>query len=274
LADHDKISLERQVKKIESTGSYYSAAATPSSSKSSVAWTGGKDYSDPVVFAEAHPQLPPSATEHVNKMISLLNEEAIEYLLGPTRRFTMQTIEKWKLGWHPGQRRISVPQYDHIGRLVNIGGRFLPYWTGELSWLIPDAEREDRVPKWMHSLGFDREVYLFGEDWFELSNDGTGTVFIVEGAFDVIYLDQCGIKNVAAVNGSYVNRPQVDKLVKWFDSAVVLMDGDVEGQKAAMRLKDQISQRMHAVNYVIPGGRDPNQMTDEEVADLKDRFAR
>ena len=273
VSENDNVSIEKRMKRLNSVDSWYSKTSDEPS-KPTAAWTGGKDYSDPVVMAEMHPPLPDSHKDHVEKMIECLNDEALEYLTGPDRRFTIESIKKWKLGWHPGKRRISVPQYDHLGRLVNIGGRYLPFWSAELSWIIPAASREDRVPKWMHSLGFERELYLFGEDHFSLSGDGTGTVFIVEGAFDVIFLDQCGIPNVAAINGSHVNRPQVEKILKWFDSVVLVMDGDVAGRDAAIRLETTFSRRIHVSTCLIPEGRDPNQMTPDEIEDLKQRFVR
>ena len=124
----------------------------------------------------------------------------------------------------------------------------------------------------MHSNGFDRELFLFGEEWFEVNEDGRGTIFICEGAFDVIYMDQCGLKNVGGINGSHINNTQVDKILKWFDSAVLLMDGDPAGIEAAAKIDGRLSRRMHVTTYLIPGGRDPNQMEEEEVADLKARF--
>jgi 5S rRNA maturation endonuclease (ribonuclease M5) len=277
VSENDSVSVRKRMEKIESvTGWYSSPPPSETPSTPTAAWTGGKDYSDPAVMAELHPPLPDSHIEHSEKMIKILAEtdEAWEYLTGPKRRFTTESIRKWKLGWHPGPRRIAVPQYDHIGRLVNLGGRYLRFWEDIFPTVVPAAAREDRVPKWMHSLGFEREYYLFGEDWFELSNDGTGTVFIVEGAFDAIYLDQCGIKNVAAINGSHVNRPQVEKILKWFDSVVLVMDGDKAGKEARDRLELTFSQRVHVATYLIPDGRDPNEMTPDEIEDLKARFVR
>ncbi|MHC4930201.1 MAG: toprim domain-containing protein [Planctomycetota bacterium] len=269
VSQHNNASHANRMKRIEASSGWYS---TPSETTTThTPWTGGKDYSDPAVLAELHPPLPASADDHVEKMISLLNDEVIDYLTGPDRRFTMESIAKWKLGWHPAPRRVSVPQYDNVGRLVNIGGRYIRYWDDIFPTIVPAAAREDRVPKWMHSLGFERDQYLFGEDWFE-STDGKGTVFIVEGAFDVIYLTQCGLKNVAAINGSHVNKPQVAKILKWFDSVVLVMDGDGPGRDAAMRLQETFSQQIHVATYLIPDGRDPNKMTDEEIQDLKTRF--
>jgi len=210
--------------------------------------------------------LPDGHEEHANRMVSCLNEEALGYLRGPDRRFNDESIKKWKLGWHPVARRISVPQYDYLGRLVNLGGRFISYWPD----CVPLSE--SRAPKWMHSLGFDRDLYLFGENWFELADDGSGTVFVTEGPFDVIYLDQCGIPNASAINGSHINKTQIEKLMRWFNHAVVLMDGDEAGIEAAERLRKILSARMEVSVYTIEDGRDPNQLCDDEVDFLKSRF--
>jgi len=229
---------------------------------------GGKDYSDPLLRADMKPPLPESAVELMEKMRTWIDQEAWNYLTGPERRLTPQTIEKWKIGWHPRLRRISVPQYDRIGRLVNLSGRHVPYWPE----CVPLSEWESKAPKWMHSHGFDRELYLFGEDWLKTDGDGKGTVFLVEGAFDAIYMDQCGVPNVAGINGSYINDTQVDKILKWFDFVVILMDGDQAGIDAAARIEARLLRRIQTVTFLIPDGRDPNQMTDNEVEDLKSRF--
>lgn len=232
-------------------------------------WEGGKDYTDPLVVAAADAVLSPEAVVIQDRMIEWLDTEAIDYLTGPRRRFTRETIRKWRLGWHPLKRRISVPQYDHLNRLVNISGRFLPYWP---IW-TPPSDWEAKAPKWLHSNGFNRELYLFGEDNFQLG-DKKGTVFLSEGAFDVIYLDQCGIPNPAAINGSYINKIQLEKIVKWFDQVVLLMDGDPDGLAAGRRLLESLSPRLHTQMYEISGGRDPNELTDEEVDFLKATFVR
>lgn len=266
VSEHNNVSLEKQMARIDAAAGHYALPSTSPNGPAAV--QGGRDYSDPLARASANPPLPESAVETMNKMIEWLDEESIGYLTGPSRRLTSETIEKWKLGWHPWARRVSVPQYDRIGRLVNLSGRHLPYWPGE----VPPSDREANAPKWMHANGFDRELYLFGEYWFEISEDGKGTVFIVEGGFDVIFLDQCGLKNVAGINGSYINKTQVEKILKWFDSAVIVMDGDLPGMEAAARIEKTLSSRMHTVVHRISRGRDPNQMEVEEVEDLKARF--
>lgn len=261
VSENNHADLKKRLDRLDSSGGIY--ADRPA--REPIVWTGGKDYSDPVVLAKAHPALPESDNVRVDEMISLLNEDVIDYLKGPKRRFNDQSIADWKLGWHPGARRISVPQYDHINRLVNISGRLLAK-TNFFGDVV------DRRPKWMHAKGFKRDLYLFGEDKFDLSADGKGTLFVVEGAFDVIYLHQCGIPNVGAINGSYINKSQIEKIVRWFDRVVLVMDGDAAGVEASQRLMTRLSARLHVDQYCVSDDRDPNEMTDDEIADLKVRF--
>jgi len=266
VSENNTVNLEKQMSRIDSSAGYYSMPEPTSSGPVTV--TGGKDYSGPLVRASMSAALPESAVEMMESMRTWIDQEAADYLHGPDRRLTDETIKKWKIGWHPQQRRVSVPQYDRLGRLVNLSGRHVPYWPK----CVPLSDREAKAPKWMHSKDFDRELFLFGEDWLEVSDDGRGTIFICEGAFDVIYMDQCGLKNVAGINGSHINDTQVDKILKWFDSAVLLMDGDPAGIEAARKIEGRLARRMHVSTYLIPDGRDPNQMEEEEVADLKARF--
>ena len=264
VSEHNNTSAEKLLSRIDAKAGHY---AMPSPNGPAVV-EGGKDYSDPLLRASMSAALPESAVEMMEKMRTWIDDEAWEYLKGPERRLTEATIEKWKIGWHPQARRVSVPQYDRLGRMVNLSGRYVPYWPS----CVPLSDREKKVPKWMHSNGFDRELFLFGEEWLKVSDDGRGTVFICEGAFDVIFMDQCGLPNVAGINGSHINDTQVDKILKWFDSVVLLMDGDQAGIDAAARIGNRISKRIHTVTHTIPDGRDPNQMTIDEVEDLKSRF--
>jgi hypothetical protein len=235
-------------------------------SNSSVLWSNpnAPDYSDPLVMAAAAPGLPAEETERVEKMIELLDDEAL-YYLHLKRGLTDDAIAAWKLGWHPQARRISIPQYDVSGRLVNVGGRY-----------VPSVFDDWHPPPWMHAAGFKKELYLFGEDKFLLHESGKGgTMFLVEGMFDAIYLWSRGLRNVGAMCGSYVSRIQGDKIVKWFDRLIIVPDGDKPGYEAADRIMQLMGKRMrHGVHiYPTPDGKDPDQLTDDEIRDLATHFA-
>jgi len=64
--------------------------------------------------------------------------------------------------------------------------------------------------------------------------------FVVEGYMDVINLHKFGIKNVIANLGTAMTERQIDLIWKFFKNPIVCLDGDVSGQKAALRAAERI----------------------------------
>ncbi len=213
------------------------------------------DQADKLPGLEAH-------AHKVQEMVDLLDHAAIRYLKGPSRNLTQHSINRWKLGWHPGAQRIAVPQYDRNNRLVNIGGRHVASDNDNPFW-IP--------PSWMHALNFKKEMYLFGEDKL-LSYTGKGTVVLVEGMFDVIALDGHGIPNVVAMLGAHLSKAQYQKIVTWFDRIVIVPDGDAPGFEAADRIVNLIGSKISIGMYRTPLGKDPDELTSEEISQLRAEF--
>lgn len=179
-----------------------------------------------------------------------LSQEAFEYLR-QKRRLTEQTIAEWGFKWHPQARRIAIPIRDIKGRLVGISGRSL------------DGESKR---KFLHSSGFTRDCYLFGEH--RLKEGGVGRGIIVEGFFDAIYLWQQGYPAVALM-GTYPSVIQVEKLVRFFNEVVVLPDGDDAGYEGADRVSRALSRRMSHVQVApMPKGRDPDELDPLDLLDL------
>lgn len=224
---------------------------------------------DPIQQADRAPSL----TGHVHRvqeMIDLLDEEALAYLHGSKRNLNDDAIRRWKIGWHPGARRVSVPQYDRNHRLVNIGGRHVPTIIERLT----DPEyRSWEPPPWMHAKGFRKEMFLFGEDKFDLTEPHK-TMFLVEGMFDVISLDMRGLPNVGAMCGSYLSPIQQQKIIKWFERLVIIPDGDVAGYDAADRIRSMMGPVMAGGLFVYdtPEGLDPDQLSDDNIQEIRASF--
>lgn len=192
--------------------------------------------------------LPTLPNEHLTQYFSEPDEEALAYLHG--RGLSNETIRTWELRWHRFQKRIAIPVRDRKGRLVGISGR---------------AVGRDRIPKYLHSKGFRRDFYLFGEDKVESS----GTGYLVEGQFDVIGLWQYGYRNVVAVLGSHLTKFQMEKIVQFFSEVVIVTDGDPPGREAAARFAGSLSSRLRGIRVVdVPDGKDPGSITEDEAIDL------
>jgi hypothetical protein len=174
--------------------------------------------------------------------------EVMSYLI--QRGLTPQSIAAWGLRWHEGARRVAIPIRDVQGRLVAVTGR---------------AFDADQKPKFLHSTGFRRDFYLYGENRCRKSETG----YLTEGFFDVMHLQQRGI-NAVAVMGSYISQLQIEKCIKFFSNVVIIPDGDEPGLEGAENMKELLSRRMPTRIAKVPMGKDPDQLTDVELMRVTD----
>lgn len=172
--------------------------------------------------------------------------------LNSHRRLRNETIYKWQLGWHPGAKRVAIPIRDCEGHLVGLSGRASP---------LP--EHEGMKPKYLHSSGFRGAFYLYGEDKAVKQTK----VHLCEGFFDVMYLTQRGY-NAVAMQGTNISPFQVEKLKKLFTEVTIFLDGDEAGQKAADKAFLSIGAAMPVSMARLKDGKDPDDLSDEELVEL------
>jgi hypothetical protein len=207
------------------------------------------------------------------------------------RLITPQTYERWQVRWLEWKGRIAVPVRDYKKRLVGITGRLadeencwvckVPYVT-ELITLEPTpAQRArgeeartkkrvycpeceyDRPPKYLHTKGFSRDYYLFGE---HMAVPGR-RVILVEGHFDVLGLWQAGY-NALGVMGTFLSVYQIQKIVRWFPEAVILPDRDKAGVGLGESAKRDLTGRIPCSVQLLPDDRDPDQLPDSTLLDI------
>lgn len=188
-------------------------------------------------------EAPPPLAETELSRFTDPSPELLTYLRGE-RRLTDASIKQWELKWHEGARRIAIPIRDSLGQLVGVSGRAF------------DGQR----PKFLHSKGFRRDFYLYGERTCRRNEPG----YLTEGFFDVIYLQQQGI-NAFAIMGSYLSQVQVEKCVSMFTRIVVVPDGDEPGEEAAERIQKRLGAQMSVVVSPMAVGKDPDELTAEEL---------
>lgn len=164
------------------------------------------------------------------------------------RRLTDATIKQWELKWHEKSRRVAIPIRDVEGRLVGVSGR------------AHDGQR----PKFLHSKGFRKDFYLYGERTCRRNEPG----YLTEGFFDVIYLQQKGV-NAFAVMGTYMSKVQVEKCVSMFSRIIVVPDGDQPGEEAADRIQKRLGTYLPVVIAPMAEGKDPDDLSDEELDALR-----
>jgi hypothetical protein len=191
----------------------------------------------------------PALPESTLDAFRVIPDDVMAYLT-KKRGLSLATIKTWELGWHPGARRISIPIRDLKGRLVAVSGRAFD----------PGVK-----PKFMHSKGFQRDYYLYGE---HLCQTG-GVGFLVEGFFDAIALWQRGYRNPLCFMGSGLSKFQVVKVVKLCERAVIVPDGDKPGYEIADRVYKALQPHLwKTIPAHVPEGKDPDELTEAELEEI------
>jgi hypothetical protein len=164
------------------------------------------------------------------------------------RGLSEKTILEWELGWQSYAKRIVIPIRDRDFNLVGISGRAF------------DAGQH---PKFLHSKGFRRDFYLYGEHKIEEGKTG----IIVEGFFDAMRLWQLGY-NVVAIMGTYFSSEQVKKIKCFFSDVVVLFDGDVAGRKASKEALEVFRRVLPVRVGDLSDGVDPGDLDSRVLSEI------
>ena len=126
------------------------------------------------------------------------------------------------------RNRITFPVKSLSGSCIAIGGRVISKTT---------------FAKYINSP--ETEFYKKGNNLYNINEakelrDKKNEVFIVEGYMDVVNLHKFGIKNVVANLGTALTDRQIDLIWKFFNNPIICLDGDVSGQKAALRAAERL----------------------------------
>lgn len=167
---------------------------------------------------------------------------------GERRALTPQMLADWELCWDSSFRKITIPVRDLKKRLVGYSQRSLD-------------PKKVKGPKYMHSKGFKRDFYLYGEQyWSEVKREAC---CIIEGFFDAMRLRSYGYA-VAATMGTHLSDFQIEKLVRNFERFIIVPDGDEPGYEAARVWRDKLSVRLPTTVARTPLGYDPDNFSEKQ----------
>lgn len=149
------------------------------------------------------------------------------------------------------RNRLMVPIRDPRGRTIAFGGRILG--PGE--------------PKYLNSPDtflFDKGRVLFNLDRAAPASRQSGRIVVVEGYFDVIALDEAGIREAVAPMGTALTEAQLELLWRMADEPILCFDGDSAGLKAAQRAAHRAIPALRPGKQLrialLPGGKDPDDL--------------
>jgi len=218
------------------------------------------------------------------KLFKPENKEAKEYLL--KRGLKKNTIEEFQLGYVPWQnnfyeeliKKYSEEEINLTGLYYKNDktGKYIDRFNSRVIFPVNNITgdsiafggriiRESKLAKYINSP--ETEFYKKGNMIFNLDKakdlrSETDEVLIVEGYMDVVSVYSSGVKNVIANSGTALTERQISLIWKFFSNPIICLDGDVSGQKAAIRIAEKLFPLINDKNKIyfsiMPDGSDPD----------------
>jgi len=207
---------------------------------------------------------------------------ALDYLR--KRGMDMETIDRFSLGYAPEgwdaltglfvdrcipdtlleKSGLVISRRNGPGHYDRFRNRIVFPIRGPASRIIGFGARvmDDSLPKYLNSpetIIFNKRRSLYG---LEVARSGCrekGTVYVVEGYFDVLALSQAGIPNVVATLGTALTPEHVRILKGYVQEIILVYDSDQAGIRAALKSVEIFRrENMDARILVLPEGHDPD----------------
>lgn len=146
--------------------------------------------------------------------------------------------------------RLVCPIFDIRGRSIGFSGRVI--------------NPKSKAPKYLNTG--ETELFTKGRSLYGLDTAREATrrqpdqaLIICEGNLDVISLWQAGFPKVVAPMGTALTEEQARLMRRLSDQVIVLMDGDMAGEKAAFKsLPILLKEGLKARSCTLPEGEDPD----------------
>ncbi len=183
-------------------------------------------------------------SEYYNELSKKFNEKEI---LDTGLFYKNERYNKFINRFHS---RIIFPIKNIVGDIIAFGGRII---------------EDKKIAKYINSP--ETEFYKKGKHIFNLERAKSNPkrnqeVVVVEGYMDVISIYSSGIKNVVSNSGIALTENQINLLWRFFSQPIICLDGDSSGQKAAIRIAENLLpyiKENNKINFVsLPNGVDPD----------------
>lgn len=210
-------------------------------------------------------------------------KDALKYIIG--RGLTEATIEKFKLGYAPKERRwlkdfllkknfskdfleksglfskkypdiaffsnrLIFPIFNRQGQIVAFGGRQL--------------DNDPNSPKYLNSgdlIQYRKGETLYAFNFAKKAIKENKKVIFCEGYMDCIAYHQCGIEYAVAPLGTALTEDQIRIIKPFVEEVLLSFDADGAGQKATLRTIYMLRKESITVRVIqIQGGKDPAEL--------------
>jgi len=200
----------------------------------------------------------PDNSDYYNQLSKKFNEQEI---LQAGLFYKNEKYNKFVNRFHS---RIIFPIRNIVGDVIAFGGRII---------------QDKKIAKYINSP--ETEFYKKGRHVFNLDKaksvpNKNQEVIIVEGYMDVISIYSSGIKNVVSNSGIALTENQINLIWRFFSYPIVCLDGDSSGQKAALRIAENLLPYIKENNKIgfaaLSNGMDPDDYIQEKGKDSFEKF--
>ena len=194
--------------------------------------------------------------------------ENSDYYNSLSKKFSEQEIlqtglfyknEKYNKFVNRFHSRIIFPIRNITGDVIALGGRII---------------QDKKIAKYINSPEtefFKKGRHVFNLDKAKSAPNRNQEVIIVEGYMDVISIYSSGIKNVVSNSGIALTENQINLVWKFFSHPIICLDGDSSGQKAALRIAENLIHYIKENNKIgfvaLSNGLDPDDYIREKGKD-------
>jgi DNA primase len=165
-----------------------------------------------------------------------------------------ETARTFGIGYFSGRGsmsgRVVFPIHNEKSQLVAYAGRAI----------------DGSEPRYKFPAGFHKSLELYNLH----RAIGAGNTRRVEGFFDCLKVTTAGFPCVALM-GSAMSGAQEELLLRHFNVACVLLDGDEVGQATSNDCLTRLGRRMWVWAPALPDGNQPDMLTSEEIQALLKR---
>ena len=218
------------------------------------------------------------------------NSHVIAYL--EKRKITKKEINSFKIGFSPlNNNFFELLKKEFSEKDINLSGiyyidenkkKYVDRFRDRIIFPVKNlngatfalggrAVSKTTFAKYINSP--ETEFYKKGNNLYNISSakefrNKNDEVFIVEGYMDVINLHKFGIGNVVANLGTAMTERQIDLIWRFFKNPIICLDGDISGQKAAVRAAERLFPLMkpnfNIYFLILPENLDPDSFINQK----------
>lgn len=229
--------------------------------------------------AEIGVQTPPSdydftsIAEAAHKEL-LNNSTALEYFF--SRGLTIETIKAHKLGYSSGGYNALVkgfPELNSNSRKADFYNYVYPVYNneGKCCYLLTEISNRDKIDQYNGKYRKMKSIPACFYNMQYLEKEAPGTVYICEGVFDALSIEQLGGNAIALTGTAHNSLINTIARNKPDTVYIIALDGDVMGSKAAKELSEKL-QELGVTSLIRPpqGGKDANDILKENPQFLEE----